>query len=69
MSVFKTVDSCRVLGNKKINPIFDLGDIAFSGIFPSSLNDDIPKVPLVLAYSPDSYLVQLHHSYDESFMY
>lgn len=69
MSVFKTVDSCRVLSNKKINPIFDLGDIAFSGIFPSSLNDDIPKVPLVLAYSPDSYLVQLHHSYDESFMY
>ena len=49
----------------------DLGELALTGHFPTSLSIDIPKAPLQLVYCthPDCELVQLKHSVDAKLLY
>ena len=66
---YKLNSVCRFDKKSTIKPVVDLGEIAFSGIFPSNLDIDIPKVPLAIGIAEGSGLVQLNHTYDSSFMY
>lgn len=66
---YKHNSVCRFDKKSTIKPIVDLGEIAFSGIFPNDFDVNIPKVPLGIGIAEHSGLVQLTHSYDSSFMY
>jgi len=76
-SKFKTIDRCRVCGNKNLVEIINLGEQYLSGVFPDvKSNDNISKGPLILVkcHSEDEAinfcgLLQLKHSYDLDEMY
>lgn len=67
--MYKRNSTCRVSGAPDLVDVLDLGSHAFTGIFPSSVEQPIPSAPLSLSLSPSSHLLQMTHTYDPSFMY
>lgn len=71
----KAISQCRVCENKNLSDLLTLGDQALTGIFPSTKDEYIPKIPLSLVKCVDegneNYcgLVQLKHSYDLNQLY
>lgn len=65
--------TCRICGNDRLVPVLDLGSLAMTGIFPSTVDEDVFKGPLKLVKCHDRAdccgLVQLAHNYDLSEMY
>lgn len=66
---YKYNQVCRLDKKSSIKPLINLGEIAFSGLFPNDTNIDIPKVPLEIGIGSGSGLVQLTNTYDSRFMY
>jgi NDP-4-keto-2,6-dideoxyhexose 3-C-methyltransferase len=72
--MYRKVSACRICGNKKLEPILDLGEQMLTGVFPKSkdpLAATVGPLQLVkcLGDSSTCGLVQLAHSYDLSEMY
>lgn len=71
----RAIARCRICGNTALAPVLDLGDQAFTGIFPRSAADPVPRGPLQLvkcdvAARPDACgLLQMRHSFDPGTMY
>jgi hypothetical protein len=65
----KKLKKCRISGSHNLTPVLDLGVQYLTGVFPSDPNEEITKGPLSLVWCPDSYMLQLDHSYDASEMY
>jgi len=70
--VTKSIEACRICGNKKLAKVLDLGIQALTGVFPKSLDTKITSGPLILVKCDalsGCGLLQLAHSYDLEEMY
>ena len=71
----RAITQCRICGNPALTPVLDLGDQAFTGIFPRSPAQPLPRGPIQLvkcdvAARPDACgLLQLRHTFDPGTMY
>jgi SAM-dependent methyltransferase len=65
----KRIEHCRISGSKNLVTVLNLGEQAFTGIFPTNREDLVPRGPLELVWCPDSGLLQLAYSYDPCIMY
>lgn len=63
------IDKCRLTGSRNLLPVLNLGEQAFTGIFPPSPSEHVPVGPLELLWCPDSGLLQLAHSFELGQMY
>ena len=55
--------------SRNLVSVLNLGEQAFTGIFPKSAATDVPIGPLELLWCPDSGLLQLAHQFDLGAMY
>ena len=57
------VKKCRICKSTNIKKLFSLGDMCFTGKFPS-INQKIEKKPVTLIICKNCELVQLGHNFD-----
>lgn len=73
--MLKTIQQCRLCGNKTLVSILSLGEQALTGVFPRTREEVVQRGPLELVkcFSDNSEeccgLVQLRHSYDSYELY
>ena len=71
--MFELVPSCRICGNPELIEVIDLGNLAYTGYFPSSAIEPENYAPIVLSYCSERDgscgLLQLSHNYDLEFMF
>lgn len=70
--MFKTITSCRICGESKLDTVMNLGNQVLTGVFPKKINQILPSGPVELvrcASSDGCGLVQLRQSYDVGEMY
>lgn len=68
----KKIDKCRICGNKNLISIIDLGELCFTGVFPKSADEFVPKGRLELVKCHGNGfcgLLQLRHSFDMGLLY
>ncbi|MBT5716834.1 MAG: class I SAM-dependent methyltransferase [Betaproteobacteria bacterium] len=65
----KVVSNCKICGSTNLQEILNLGCLAFTGIFPKSINDLVEKTPLRLVWCRDCTLVQIGDDYDLKMLY
>ncbi len=63
------IDRCRISGSRNLVSVLNLGEQAFTGIFPKSACTPVPSGTLELLWCPDSGLLQLAHQFDPGVMY
>ena len=75
MFLYKEIEGCRICGNSQFDLILDLGEMALTGIFPKTKNQEVPSGPLTLVKCQENNfkntcgLVQLKESYNPEIMY
>ena len=62
------LSACRLCGWEDLPTVLDLGEMAFTGIFPKP-GEDVPSGPLELVKCGACNLVQLAHVYDQAVLY
>ncbi len=60
---------CRICKSKKLENVYSLGLMSFTGIFPEKLNSKIPKGKLKLVRCKKCSLLQLEDNFDSKLMY
>jgi NDP-4-keto-2,6-dideoxyhexose 3-C-methyltransferase len=68
----RAIDVCRACGNQQLVQVLDLGELAYTGIFPRAREEQVPRSPLrlVKCHGPDVCgLLQLQHACDPGAMY
>lgn len=63
------ISKCRVTGSTNLLSVLNLGEQAFTGIFPKAGSAPVPLGPLELLWCPDSGLLQLAHQFELGAMY
>ena len=63
------IHECRISGSNNLISVLHLGSQAFTGTFPRSSSDPVPKGELELVWCPDSGLLQLAHRFELGSMY
>jgi len=69
---YKEIKECRVCGNKNLSPVVNLGELALTGIFPKTKNEEVDVAPLELVKCHGDnccHLLQLKHSMNMEKMY
>lgn len=66
---FKKISKCRVCSSTKVNSVFDLANVPFTGKFPKSEKIKIPNSPLNLGMCNKCKFVQLMHRFNSKYMY
>ncbi len=69
MKPYREIGSCRVSGSDHLIPVLNLGYQDLTGVFPKSVEQTVTRGPLELVLCPESGLLQLRHSYEQSEMY
>jgi NDP-4-keto-2,6-dideoxyhexose 3-C-methyltransferase len=68
-----TIKACRICGNRELVDVVDLGEQAFTGLFPRPTHVDVPYGPLQVVRCNERNggcgLVQLRHSFAPDQMY
>jgi hypothetical protein len=73
--MYKEISLCRICGNADLVPVLNLGEQALTGVFPSSIDENVAVGPLELVKCNDTAgqdvcgLVQLRHSYESHLIY
>ncbi len=71
--LYNEIKKCRICGNSDLVDVVDLGDMALTGVFPKSKEEEVGSGPLVLVKCHgDNHvcgLLQLKHNYDLSRLY
>ena len=62
------INNCRNCNKKKLQPLFSLGKISFTGKFPK-INKKIKKAPLEVVMCKHCNLVQLAHKFNLKYLY
>ncbi|MCM0605518.1 MAG: methyltransferase domain-containing protein [Xanthomonadaceae bacterium] len=65
----KKITHCRICQTQKFDTIVELGDQAFTGIFPKTKSQQVPTGELTLVKCKNCDLVQLAHNFDLNQMY
>ena len=72
-SLYEPIKSCRICGNTKLIEVVNLGNMALTGVFPKSSDEQVGSGPLALVKchgNDDSCgLLQLKHNYDLGSLY
>lgn len=63
------INHCRISPSTNLVSVLNLGQQAYTGIFPKTAEDPVPIGPLELVWCPDSGLLQLGHHFDLPSMY
>ena len=58
-----TISSCRLCKSELLAPVFTLGDMAFSGIFPLSKSERVPSGELSIVICQECSLAQLDRDF------
>ena len=69
MTAALPLEACRICASRSLTQVLDLGDQAFTGIFPRRENPEVPHGPLTLILCQDCGLAQLGHTFDFSTLY
>lgn len=72
MSVYRSIDACRICGSRSLEVVLDLGVQALTGVFPKTPESFVPSGPLRLVRCVGEGtcgLVQLGENYDLDEMY
>jgi len=75
MTLYREIQSCRICGNQNLDAILELGDMALSGVFPKTEEEEVPVGPLTLVKCIESSngdfcgSVQLRETYNPDMMY
>ena len=75
MTLYREIQSCRICGNLELDLILELGNMALTGIFPKTREEEVPTGPLTLVKCRESSsddccgLVQLREIYNPDIMY
>ncbi len=62
------IKKCRICKKSKLKKLFSLGNLCFTGKFPSE-SQKIEKKPITLVICKDCELVQLGHNFDLKYLY
>ncbi len=62
------IRKCRICNKTKLKELFSLGNLSFTGKFPSK-NQNINKEPITLVICKNCGLVQLGHSFNLKYLY
>ena len=62
------IKKCRICKKTNLKRLFSLGNLCFTGKFPS-INQKIKKKPITLIICKDCELVQLGHNFDLKYLY
>ena len=68
----RQIDACRACGNHDLVPVLELGEQAYTGVFPRTRDQSVPSSPLTLVKCHGKQacgLLQLLHSCDPVAMY
>jgi len=65
----KEIQCCRISGSRNLVSVLNLGVQKLTGVFPSTMTEELTEGPLELVWCPESGLVQMKHSYDLDEMY
>lgn len=63
------ISSCRLCRSTSLRPLFSLGTMAYTGIFPKMREEEVPRAPLDLIVCGQCGLVQLAHNADPALMF
>ena len=75
MTLYQEIQCCRICGNQDLDSILELGNMALSGVFPKTVEEEVPAGPLTLVKCVESSngdfcgLVQLRETYNPDMMY
>ena len=75
MTLYQEIQRCRICGNQDLDSILELGNMALSGVFPKTVEEEVPAGPLTLVKCVESSngdfcgLVQLRETYNPDMMY
>ncbi len=75
MTLYQEIYCCRICGNQNLDSILELGNMALSGVFPKTVEEEVPEGPLTLVKCVESSngdfcgLVQLRETYNPDMMY
>ena len=75
MTLYQEIQCCRICGNQNLDSILELGNMALSGVFPKTVEEEVPEGPLTLVKCVESSngdfcgLVQLRETYNPDMMY
>ena len=62
------INRCRICKKKSLKTLFSLGNLSFTGKFPSK-NKNIKKKPITLTICKNCEMVQLSHNFDLKYLY
>ena len=63
------VTFCRNCKSKKLEVLFSLGKLSFTGKFPQNKKTNVPKDEIKLVKCKDCHLVQLNRSFNPKYLY
>lgn len=63
------IKCCRICKSKNLQPVYNLGNMVFTGIFPFTKNSKVPKGKLKLVRCNRCSLLQLEDNFDSEIMY
>jgi|TARA_B100000959_G_scaffold64451_1_gene68153 NDP-4-keto-2,6-dideoxyhexose 3-C-methyltransferase len=75
MMLYREIRSCRICENQDLDSILELGNMALTGVFPKTAEEEVPAGPLTLVKCRESAngdfcgLVQLRETYNPDMMY
>jgi hypothetical protein len=64
-----TISVCRLCGSSALTPVFSLGDMAFSGVFPGTSSESVPTGELSIVICKECALAQLDRDFPAEEMY
>jgi len=67
--MYTQIDSYRLCSGADLVDLVDLGTLALTGVFPRSLNEEVPCGPLALVRCIKCGLVQLKHNFELTSLY
>lgn len=63
------ISQCRLCGSSSLTPVFSLGEMAFSGVFPQSKEEKVPSGELTIVLCGACALAQLDRDFPSDEMY
>ena len=63
------IKKCRSCSSSSLKNAFDLGSQKLTGVFPKTLNENIPSGSLAMVFCEKCKLLQLENSFNASMMY
>ena len=63
------ITKCRLCNDRKILPLFSLGQMSFTGKFANRIKKNIPKKDLTLVICKNCKLVQLDQNFNPKYLY